>query len=152
MVEPEFHLPLCYNVQAPAPGPQKVGAFSDETLFFMFYSSPRDTLQEIAAQELYNRNWRFHKEARVWLTKESGQSPVQKDATHERGSYTFFDHNQWAKVKKEAIIYYEHLEERALNNNGVGMGNPMAVAPPVPVGHAMSIQSQQQPQQIPLRG
>lgn len=27
--------------------------FSDETLFFMFYSSPRDALQEVAAQELY---------------------------------------------------------------------------------------------------
>ncbi|KAG8998606.1 hypothetical protein FRB93_013538 [Tulasnella sp. JGI-2019a] len=150
-VEPEFHLPLCYNVQAPAPGPQKVGAFSDETLFFMFYSSPRDTLQEIAAQELYNRNWRFHKEARVWLTKESGQSPVQKDTTHERGSYTFFDHNQWIKVKKEAIIYYEHLEERALNNgvsNGVVNGG-MGVPPP-----SMGVipgQNQQQ-QQIPLRG
>ncbi|KAG8857957.1 hypothetical protein FRB96_005448 [Tulasnella sp. 330] len=150
-VEPEFHLPLCYNVQAPAPGPQKVGAFSDETLFFMFYSSPRDTLQEIAAQELYNRNWRFHKEARVWLTKESGQSPVQKDTTHERGSYTFFDHNQWIKVKKEAIIYYEHLEERALNNggsNGVVNGN-MGVPPTM---GGMPGQNQPQPQQIPLRG
>lgn len=52
-VEPDFHLPACYNVQAPPPGPSKVTAFSDETLFFMFYSSPRDALQEIAAQELY---------------------------------------------------------------------------------------------------
>ena len=52
-VEPDFHLPACYNVQPPPPGPNKAAAFSDETLFFMFYSSPRDTLQEIAAQELY---------------------------------------------------------------------------------------------------
>lgn len=52
-VEPEFHLPPCYNVQPPPPGPTKVVAFSDETLFFMFYSSPRDALQEVAAQELY---------------------------------------------------------------------------------------------------
>ena len=51
-VEPDFHLPGCYNVQPPAPGPGKAAAFSDETLFFMFYSSPRDALQEIAAQEL----------------------------------------------------------------------------------------------------
>ena len=27
--------------------------FSDETLFFMFYSTPRDALQEVAAQELW---------------------------------------------------------------------------------------------------
>lgn len=52
-VEPDFHLPACYNVQPPPPGPNKAAAFSDETLFFMFYSSPRDALQEIAAQELY---------------------------------------------------------------------------------------------------
>jgi CCR4-NOT transcription complex subunit 2 len=51
-VEPDYHLPGCYNVQPPPPGPGKAAAFSDETLFFMFYSSPRDALQEIAAQEL----------------------------------------------------------------------------------------------------
>lgn len=52
-VEPDYHLPTCYaSVQAPPPGPSKASAFSDETLFFMFYSSPRDALQEVAAQEL----------------------------------------------------------------------------------------------------
>lgn len=52
-VEPDFNLPACYlSVQAPPPGPQKAAGFSDETLFFMFYSSPRDALQEVAAQEL----------------------------------------------------------------------------------------------------
>ena len=53
-VEPDFHLPACYlSVQAPPPGPTKAAMFSDETLFFMFYSSPRDAMQEVAAQELY---------------------------------------------------------------------------------------------------
>jgi CCR4-NOT transcription complex subunit 2 len=52
-VEPDFHLPACYlSVQAPPPGPTKAAMFSDETLFFMFYASPRDALQEVAAQEL----------------------------------------------------------------------------------------------------
>jgi CCR4-NOT transcription complex subunit 2 len=55
-VEPDFHLPGCYNVQTQAPGPLKAVGFSDETLFFMFYSSPRDALQEVAAQELYVPN------------------------------------------------------------------------------------------------
>jgi CCR4-NOT transcription complex subunit 2 len=27
--------------------------FAEETLFFIFYASPRDVLQEVAAQELY---------------------------------------------------------------------------------------------------
>lgn len=51
-VEPDFHLPACYQVSHPPPGPQKAQAFSDETLFYMFYASPRDALQEVAAFEL----------------------------------------------------------------------------------------------------
>jgi NOT2 / NOT3 / NOT5 family len=51
-VEPDFHLSEYYNIQPPPIGPEKAVAFSDETLFFMFYSSPRDALQEVAAQEL----------------------------------------------------------------------------------------------------
>lgn len=53
MVEPEYHLPSCYDVRPQPPGPNKAAAFSDETLFFMFYSNPKDALQEVAAQELY---------------------------------------------------------------------------------------------------
>jgi CCR4-NOT transcription complex subunit 2 len=52
-VEPDYHIPACYNVPSAIPGPSKAQAFSDETLFFMFYSSPRDALQEVAAQELF---------------------------------------------------------------------------------------------------
>lgn len=35
--------------------------FRVETLLYIFYAMPRDSLQWHAAQELYNRNWRFHK-------------------------------------------------------------------------------------------
>lgn len=51
-VEPDFHLPSCYNVQAAPPQHAKFTTFSDETLFYIFYSTPRDMLQEMAAQEL----------------------------------------------------------------------------------------------------
>ena len=50
-IEPEFTLPACYNVQPP-PANTKIGNFSDETLFFIFYSQPRDAMQEMAAHEL----------------------------------------------------------------------------------------------------
>ncbi|KAI0298125.1 hypothetical protein B0F90DRAFT_1633024, partial [Multifurca ochricompacta] len=113
-VEPDFHLPGCYNVQPPPPGPGKAAAFSDETLFFMFYSSPRDTLQEIAAQELYNRNWRYHKELRIWLTKESGTAPSQKVPGGEQGTYTFWDPENWGKERKEMVVLYADLEEKNL--------------------------------------
>lgn len=86
LIEPEFHLPACYNVQPP-PAQGKIGNFSDETLFFIFYSQPRDSMQEMAAMELYKHNWRYHKELRLWLTKEAGTEPTQKTPTFERGSY-----------------------------------------------------------------
>ncbi|KAI0927723.1 hypothetical protein AcV5_008182 [Taiwanofungus camphoratus] len=112
-VEPDFHLPACYNVQPPPPGPNKAAAFSDETLFFMFYSSPRDALQEIAAQELWNRNWRYHKELRLWLTKETGTPSSQKVPGGEQGTYSYWDPENWEKARKEMTVLYMDLEEKA---------------------------------------
>ncbi|KZV64133.1 hypothetical protein PENSPDRAFT_556470, partial [Peniophora sp. CONT] len=112
IIEPEFSLPACYAVHPPPPGPQKAAAFSDETLFFMFYSAPRDVLQEVAAMELFNRNWRFHKEMRVWLTKEAGTAPSNKVAGGEQGPYTVWDADGWTKERKEMTILYADLEEK----------------------------------------
>ncbi|KAI5479452.1 hypothetical protein MNV49_003596 [Pseudohyphozyma bogoriensis] len=100
-IEPEFHLPSCYNVQPP-PAQTKIGNFSDETLFFIFYSQPRDAMQEMAAHELYKHNWRYHKELRLWLTKEAGTEPTQKTASYERGS--FFDPTLWERVRKDFVL------------------------------------------------
>jgi hypothetical protein len=86
--------------------------FSDETLFFVFYSQPRDAMQEAAAEQLYKRNWRYHKDLHLWLTKDVGTEPTQKTATYERGSYIFFDPNTWEKVQKEFVLVFEHLETR----------------------------------------
>ncbi|KAI7824621.1 hypothetical protein BC939DRAFT_396487 [Gamsiella multidivaricata] len=120
-VEAEFHVPACYNVQPPPPPQAKLSSVLDETLFYMFYSMPRDALQDAAAIELYNRHWRYHKELRLWLMKDQA-SEQSKTPTFERGSYIFFDPNSWEKVKKEFIVMYDALEERrqvsALPPNG----------------------------------
>lgn len=112
-VEPDFHLPACYNVAPPPPGPGKAAAFSDETLFFMFYSSPRDALQEIAAQELWNRNWRYHKEMRLWITKETGTPSSAKIPGGEQGTYSYWDPENWEKSRKEMTVLYSDLEEKS---------------------------------------
>ncbi|ESK83477.1 not2 family protein [Moniliophthora roreri MCA 2997] len=111
-VEPDYHIPTCYNVPSSVPGPSKAQAFSDETLFFMFYSSPRDALQEVAAQELWNRNWRFHKELRLWITKDSGAPPSQKIPMGETGQYTYWDPENWMKERKDMTVLYSDLEEK----------------------------------------
>ncbi|KAG6850206.1 hypothetical protein H0H93_016385 [Arthromyces matolae] len=130
-VEPDFHLPACYaSVQAPPPGPSKASAFSDETLFFMFYSSPRDALQEVAAQELWNRNWRYHKDLRLWITKESGTVPSQKVAGGEQGQYTFWDPENWCKERKEMTVLYSDLEEKSVPAFAQGQGLVQAQTTP----------------------
>ncbi|KAK9238517.1 hypothetical protein V1525DRAFT_341351 [Lipomyces kononenkoae] len=108
-VEPEFHLPSCYHVQSAPPQQNKVANFSDETLFYIFYSMPRDFMQEAAAAELVSRNWRYHKELKVWLTKEPGSEPLQPSPHYERGIYTFFDPATWERVKKEYVLYYQAI-------------------------------------------
>ncbi|CAG8574275.1 2819_t:CDS:2 [Funneliformis mosseae] len=128
LIEPEYHLPSCYNVQPPPPAQSKIGSFSEETLFYIFYSMPRDILQETAAQELYNRNWRYHKEYRFWLTKELGTEPIAKTQNYERGNYIYFDPNSWEKVKKEFVLMYDMLEERPMMGNMSSMSGSSAAA------------------------
>ncbi|CDS02037.1 related to CDC36-transcription factor [Sporisorium scitamineum] len=141
-VEPEFTLPSCYNVQPPPPAQSKIASFSDETLFFIFYSTPRDVLQEVAAQELYARNWRYHKELHVWLTKEQNTEPTQKTPTYERGTYVFFDPSVWEKVSKNFHLMYEMLEEKVPSQ-------AQALAAQAAAQQAQRPQSQQSPSPAP---
>ncbi|KAK9463531.1 uncharacterized protein V1516DRAFT_644957 [Lipomyces oligophaga] len=110
-VEPEYHLPTCYHVQSVEPQVDKIQKFSDETLFYIFYSMPRDYMQDIAANELINRNWRYHKDLKMWLTKDPGVEPIAQNMHYERGVYTFFDTTVWDKVKKEYILYYQSIAD-----------------------------------------
>ncbi|GAK62136.1 not2 family protein [Moesziomyces antarcticus] len=143
-VEPEFTLPSCYNVQPPPPAQSKIASFSDETLFFIFYSTPRDVLQEVAAQELYARNWRYHKELHVWLTKEQGTEPTQKTPTYERGTYVFFDPALWEKVSKNFHLMYEMLEEK-VPNQAQALAAQAAAQQAAAAAQAAAQQQQQSP-------
>jgi len=110
---PKNQLPTCFNLpQMPPPIITRIGVFSDETLFYIFYTMPKEAIQEAAAQELYNRNWRYHKQLGIWLAKELGSEDVVKGIGCERGLYLYFDPINWEKKKREFIIYYEQLEER----------------------------------------
>eukprot|EP01118_Nematostelium_gracile_P002216 TRINITY_DN12449_c0_g1_i1.p1 TRINITY_DN12449_c0_g1~~TRINITY_DN12449_c0_g1_i1.p1 ORF type:complete len:462 (-),score=63.12 TRINITY_DN12449_c0_g1_i1:5-1369(-) len=108
--EPEFYIPMCYYMQTQLQSPMlKMSLFSEETLFYIFYSMPKDTLQIIAAQELFKREWRFHKEHRLWLTRVPGT-----EVTKAGRSYIYFDVTIWEKVRKDNLhLVYEQLETTA---------------------------------------
>jgi len=65
--EPQFTLPLCYYMQPPPLKTSHLSKFQLETLFYIFYAMPRDVLQAYAAQELYNREWQYHQDLKLWF-------------------------------------------------------------------------------------
>ncbi|KAG1544569.1 hypothetical protein G6F49_011049 [Rhizopus delemar] len=119
-IEPGYSLPACYRqVRATPPAHQRMRTFSDEILFYIFYCMPKDIAQEAAAQELYARHWRYHKELGLWLTKETDENgrPVQsfrRTSSNglDRGVFVFFDPTSWQKVKREWTLSWDALEER----------------------------------------
>lgn len=88
-------------------------AFSDETLFFIFYQNPRDVVQELSAGELYSRDWRWHKELQQWMMKDSQMAaPIRVSERSERGVYIFFDAINWRRERREFVLNYDHLDQR----------------------------------------
>ena len=80
---------------------EKMGSFSDETLFMIFYQNPRDELQELSASELYNRDWRWHKKLQQWMmkAKEYGEPVMSQSRQDERGFYYFWNVNEWRRER-----------------------------------------------------
>merc|ERR1719480_448758 len=111
----DFHVPHEYLTNTAIReklAPVKLNRYKDDILFYMFYTNVGDVLQLAAAAELYNRDWRYHKEDRVWITRAPGMVPLEKADHFERGTYYFFDVNSWRKVPKEFHLDYDKLEER----------------------------------------
>lgn len=141
----ESILPACYNVQAPPHAATRIGTFTEETLFYMFYGMPRDRMQEMAARELtLNRGWRFHRDLKIWLMPTSAtptaasmtagistlrmspapsetiKSPETICETADVASYITFDQNTWSKVRRELpIVKDQVLEDRFLVGGAV---------------------------------
>ncbi|CAG2168250.1 unnamed protein product [Oppiella nova] len=92
--------------------PLKLNRYGDDLLFFLFYMYAGDIIQILAASELYVRDWRYHKDERIWITRAPGMLPSDKQQTYERGTYYFFDPHNWRKVAKEFHLEYERLENR----------------------------------------
>ncbi|KAJ1773982.1 transcriptional regulator [Coemansia sp. RSA 1843] len=121
LIEPDYKLPSCYNACNPPLAMTKIPSVTDETLFYIFYTMPRDELQLAAAEELYRRQWRYHKELRLWLTKDPDSQPIARTPRGEQGVFIFFDPGVWQKIKKEFLVLYEMLEDRGALSAGTGI-------------------------------
>lgn len=91
----------------------RITAFSDETLFAIFYQYTRDVMQEVAAGELYSRDWRWHKELRQWMMKDSQMAqPIRISERSERGVYVFFDAVNWRRERVSRSFHFLNLRWR----------------------------------------
>lgn len=86
--------------------------YHEDTIFFLFYMFPNDMLQIAAAIELYSREWRYHKEEKVWITRAPGIAPSEKTNSYERGTYYIFDAHLWRRVPREFVLEYDRLESK----------------------------------------
>uniref|UniRef100_A0A7S3JSH1 NOT2/NOT3/NOT5 C-terminal domain-containing protein n=1 Tax=Aureoumbra lagunensis TaxID=44058 RepID=A0A7S3JSH1_9STRA len=96
--EPQFSLPACYYMQPPPLKTSHLAKFQLETLFYVFYAMPKDVLQAYAAQELYNREWQYHQDLKLWFKrgtdqKQGGQDNANSD--NKNGQYIYFDIQSW---------------------------------------------------------
>ncbi|EPS60846.1 hypothetical protein M569_13954, partial [Genlisea aurea] len=112
--DPEFTVPPCYYSKQPQPLSQAFfSKFPLETIFYVFYSMPKDEAQLYAGNELYNRGWLYHREQRFWFMRVPNVEPLVKTNTYERGSYIIFDPNSWDTIRKDNfVVHYEVLEKR----------------------------------------
>lgn len=81
------------------------------TLFYIFYYFPGTPIQFLAATELKERSWRFHKKFSTWFQRYSQPSVVTKE--HETGSYIYFDfENSWCQRRKNEFKFeYKFLDD-----------------------------------------
>lgn len=86
----------------------------------------------------YARQWRYHKELSVWLTKDPGVDPIEKGPNYERGTYIIFDPAVFSRVEtpKDFTLQYDLLEDR-----------PVIVPPPALLQQVQQGQNQPQGQQ-----
>jgi CCR4-NOT transcription complex subunit 2 len=80
----------------------KIHNFSEETLFYIFYSMPNDVLQLYAAQELYNRSWRYQKAEQRWYTRVT---------TDGESKQVYFEPTTWDRVPKDLFGDVEILQQ-----------------------------------------
>ncbi|KAF2484905.1 hypothetical protein BDY17DRAFT_247985 [Neohortaea acidophila] len=132
---PDFTLPSAYTVTNVPPLTSRMGTFNDETLFTIFYQHPRDVLQELAAHELINRDWRWHKVLHQWLQKDTRDSPTTASPLMLRGVYIFFDAMNWRRERRLLELDYESLDPPRVVG-GAGGAGPSALG----LGSAQQLQ------------
>ncbi|XP_042438533.1 probable NOT transcription complex subunit VIP2 isoform X2 [Zingiber officinale] len=113
--ELEYCIPTCYHAKAQLPLHLYFSKLQLSTLFYVFYSMPKDEAQLYAASELYARGWFYHKDQQLWFTRVPNSETLVKTHAYERGLYLCFDPNTWSTILKEHfVLHYDAVEKKPI--------------------------------------
>jgi CCR4-NOT transcription complex subunit 3 len=117
--------PRAYHPEAPYPtppyypqdplnnldDPSIMAKMELDTLFYIFYYRQGSYQQHLAARELKNRSWRFHKLFLTWFQRH--EEPKVISSEYEQGTYRFFDfEGSWMQRRKTNFKFeYQYLED-----------------------------------------
>lgn len=59
----------------------------------------------------HNRDWRYHIEEKVWITRVPGITHYEKNGQSERGTFYYFDAQNWRRVPKDFQIDANKLDK-----------------------------------------
>lgn len=111
--DPPFTLPECYkmvNITSPA---VKIPLFSDATLFYIFYNIPQDNLQELAAQHLLIRNWKYYIPFKLWFLPDAETDPIPRGNGFELTDCLIFDIKIWKTRTETFTVLPEYVLDRS---------------------------------------
>lgn len=119
--KPKYYQPASY-FPTPSYYPQEPLAALDDastigekmdidTLFYIFYYRQGTYQQALAAKELKNRSWRFHKRFLTWFQRHEEPKEINND--YEQGTYRYFDfEGLWLQRRKSNFKFeYQYLED-----------------------------------------
>mmetsp|Transcript_29929 Transcript_29929/g.89526 ORF Transcript_29929/g.89526 Transcript_29929/m.89526 type:complete len:587 (-) Transcript_29929:1613-3373(-) len=94
--------------------PEFFSGLEPDTLFFIFYHLQGTYQQYLAARELKNQAWRFHKKYLTWFQR--FEEPKMITDEYEQGTYIYFDWEAgWCQRKKTDFTFeYCFLEDQDL--------------------------------------
>lgn len=118
--QPNYYQPQSPYPTSPAYPKEPLQIFSDplifskmdvDTLFFIFYNKQGTYQQYLAARELKNRSWRFHKHFMTWFQRHEEPKAINND--YEQGTYRYFDfEGVWSLRRKQDFTFeYKFLED-----------------------------------------
>ncbi|XP_017021627.1 regulator of gene activity [Drosophila kikkawai] len=81
-----------------------------ELLFYFFYTFTGDMMQLLAAAELAERSWRYHKVEHLWILRQMDNPNYIYRGFQESGEYNYFNMFKWRILPRYFQLEPEHLE------------------------------------------